>query len=47
MELRKLEQSEHQKTRKLWETVFSEDSREFLDYYYFFKAKNNEIFVIE
>lgn len=47
MELRKLEQSEHQKTRRLWETVFSEDSKEFLDYYYYFKTKNNEIFVIE
>lgn len=47
MELRKLEPEEHRKTRKLWETVFSEDSKEFLDYYYFFKTKNNEIFVIE
>ncbi len=47
MQLRKLEQSEHQKTRKLWESVFSEDSKEFLDYYYFFKTKDNEIFVIE
>lgn len=47
MELRKLDQSEHQKTRKLWENVFSEDSKEFLDYYYYFKTKNNEIFVIE
>lgn len=47
MELRKLEQSEHSKTRSLWETVFSEDSKEFLDYYYFFKTKDNEILVIE
>lgn len=47
MELRKLEQSEHRNTRTLWETVFSEDSKEFLDYYYYFKTKDNEIFVIE
>lgn len=47
MKLRKLEQSENRNTRKLWETVFSEDSKEFLDYYYYFKTKNNEIFVIE
>lgn len=47
MELRKLEQNEHRNTRTLWETVFSEDSKEFLDYYYYFKTKDNEIFVIE
>lgn len=47
MKLRKLEQSENKNTRKLWETVFSEDSKEFLDYYYYFKTKDNEIFVIE
>jgi len=47
MKLRKLEQSENRNTRKLWETVFSEDSKEFLDYYYYFKTKDNEIFVIE
>ena len=47
MELRKLEPGEHRNTRELWETVFSEDSKEFLDYYYYFKTKDNEIFVIE
>lgn len=47
MELRKLESGEHRNTRELWETVFSEDSKEFLDYYYYFKTKDNEIFVIE
>lgn len=47
MKLRKLEQSENKNTRKLWETVFFEDSKEFLDYYYYFKTKDNEIFVIE
>ena len=32
MILRRLEQTEHGKTRKLWEEVFTEDTREFLDY---------------
>ena len=31
---RKLEKQEHIKTRKLWEDVFKEDTKEFLDYYY-------------
>ena len=35
------------KTRKLWEEVFSDDTRAFLDYYYFIKTKENEIWVIE
>lgn len=47
MKLRKLETEEHGKTRKLWEEVFSEDSREFLDYYYYIKTKDNAIYVIE
>ena len=47
MELRRLEEQEHQKTRKLWEEVFSDDTRAFLDYYYFIKTKENEIWVIE
>lgn len=47
MNLRKLETGEHGKTRKLWEEVFSEDSREFLDYYYYIKTKNNAVYVIE
>ncbi len=47
MELRKLEQQEHHKTRALWERVFSEDTKAFLDYYYYFKTRDNEIFVIE
>ena len=41
MELRRLEEQEHQKTRKLWEEVFSDDTRAFLDYYYFIKTKEN------
>ncbi|WP_251392469.1 GNAT family N-acetyltransferase [Mediterraneibacter agrestimuris] len=47
MELRRLDKSEHSKTRNLWECVFDEDSKEFLDYYYFFKTRDNEIYVIE
>ena len=47
MKLRKFETEEHGKTRKLWEEVFSEDSREFLDYYYYIKTKDNAIYVIE
>lgn len=47
MILRKLEIQEHMKTRKLWEDVFKEDTKEFLDYYYSVKAAENEIYVIE
>lgn len=47
MELRKLQENEHVFTRKLWEEVFVEDTEEFLDYYYFLKTRDNEIFVIE
>lgn len=47
MKIRKLDQSEHGKTRSLWEQVFSEDSQEFVDYYYYIKIKDNTIYVIE
>lgn len=47
MMLRKLEQEEHGKTRKLWEQIFTEDTKEFLDYYYSVKTVENEIYVIE
>lgn len=47
MQLRKLEINEHGRTRALWEKVFAEDSREFLDYYYFIKTRDNQIYVIE
>lgn len=47
MELRKLQENEHHLTRKLWEEVFAEDTEEFLDYYYFLKTRENEIYVIE
>lgn len=47
MELRKLDKGEYARTRALWENVFDEDSKAFLDYYYFFKTRDNEIYVIE
>lgn len=47
MKLRKLEKKEHEKTRKLWEEIFTEDTKEFLDYYYTRKTEDNEIYVIE
>lgn len=47
MILRKLELQEHIKTRKLWEEIFQEDTKEFLDYYYSVKTLENEIYVIE
>lgn len=47
MIVRKLDPAEHGKTRKLWEQVFSEDTSEFLDYYYFIKTRENQIYVVE
>ena len=47
MNLRKLEKTEHEKTRRLWEEIFTEDTEAFLDYYYRIKTAENEIFVIE
>lgn len=47
MTLRKLDKSEHDKTRQLWEDVFKEDTKAFLDYYYSVKTAENEIYVIE
>lgn len=47
MNLRKLQETEHLLTRNLWENVFVEDTEEFLDYYYFLKIRDNEIYVIE
>lgn len=47
MELRKLNPKEHGNTRPLWEQIFDEDTRRFLDYYYGVKAAENEIFVME
>lgn len=47
MNLRKLLPKEHQRTRRLWEKIFTEDTKVFLDYYYSVKTKENEIFAVE
>lgn len=47
MRLRRLEKEEHGTTRKLYETVFSEDSSSFVDYYYKEKTKENQMYVLE
>ncbi|MDD2981599.1 MAG: GNAT family N-acetyltransferase [Hespellia sp.] len=47
IKLRKLEVKEHKKTRALWESVFSEDTKAFLDYYYRRKTADNQIYVVE
>ena len=47
MNIRKLDIPEHFRTRALWENVFAEDTKAFLDYYYFLKVRDNEIYVIE
>ncbi len=47
MECRLLEKREHEKTRVLWEEVFWEDTKKFLDYYYTFVTDHNHIYVIE
>lgn len=47
IEPRKLEKQEYGKSRKLWEEIFQEDTKKFLDYYYSVKTLENEIYVIE
>lgn len=42
-----LEAGEKQLSRKLWEKVFTEDSAEFLDYYYTCKCAENTIYAVE
>ena len=44
MKIEKLSKDERQKTRPLYEEVFAEDTKEFVDYYYKNKAPFNEIF---
>lgn len=41
--VKKLEGEEKQQSRQLWEEIFTEDSQEFLDYYYTEKVKDNQI----
>ena len=47
MKLRRLDPSEHGKTRERWEEVFPDDTKAFLDYYYYIKTRDNAIYVIE
>ena len=47
MRIRKLDLQEHGKTRPVYEEIFPSDSKEFVDYYYTEKTKDNEIYVIE
>lgn len=47
MQLRKLEKQEYKTTRALWESVFAEDTKAFLDYYYAVKTRDNAIYVID
>lgn len=47
MEVKKLQTEERRNTRALYEEVFSEDSKNFVDYYYEEKVKDNQIYVVE
>lgn len=47
MQIRKLEQKEHEKTKALYQEVFSTDSEGFVNYYYTEKVKDNQIYVME
>ena len=47
MKQRRLSKEEHFATRPLWEEIFTEDDKQFLDYYYYCKTKENEIYVVE
>ena len=43
MDIRNLSPGENGKTRALYEEVFEEDSKGFVDYYYMEKTKDNQI----
>ena len=45
--VRYLEQWEKQKTKPMYQAIFPEDSHKFVDYYYKWKTKDNEILVME
>lgn len=47
MKIKKLKAEERQNTRTLYEEVFSEDSKSFVDYYYEEKVKDNQIYTVE
>lgn len=46
MEIEKLEVSKHGDTRRLYEEVFAEDAKSFVDYYYQEKTKDNTIYIV-
>ena len=46
-EIRYLINEEKEKTRPLWEEIFPEDGKEFLNYYYSVKTADNEILALE
>ena len=47
MDIYKLDNSERQTTRELYEEIFSEDSKAFVDYYYTEKTKDNQIYAVK
>lgn len=47
MMIRKLDVQENNKTRPLYEEVFSEDGQGFVDYYYTEKTRDDQIYVVE
>lgn len=42
-----LSQEEKEKSRALYEAIFTEDSKKFVDYYYQYKTRDNKILVLE
>lgn len=47
MQIRKLTPEEHDRTREVWEQIFTEDGPDFLDYYYDRKSSDNQMYVVE
>lgn len=47
MIIRSLRKQEAERTRPLWERIFHEDGKAFLDYYYKVKTEDNAIYVVE
>lgn len=47
MQIRRLDPAEHGQTRRLYETVFTQDEACFVDYYYQYKTRENQIYVAE
>lgn len=45
-EVKRLDADEKKLSRKLWKRIFTEDSEEFLDYYYSFKCAENIIYAV-